>query len=269
MRGNSLNVYRANFIVITFMLAFLCVLPIMAQPTSLRSFPLTARMKMTWDRLKELEQINSQIENNKSNVSLYKKRLQIYGELLELTSDNNRNTYADKYEADLSYITELEKTSEAYFKRGNWFLSRFIYNASDSAYSLPSKISELYPHNSYFDKATADFLKAIQLTSDPHNLQAIYTNLSIIYRARPQLLVSAPDFPKWKDEIPLKLVRQDLEMSIKYQELAIKAGANLPYIKELKHSLVATYLSNAEVAEKLGDSATALKYTQAAQKYRE
>jgi hypothetical protein len=264
MIGRSLNIYRIEFVVIALMLVFLCVLPSIAQPTSLRDFKAPGRQRMTQERLKELEQINVQIENDKSNVSLYKKRLQIYGDLGELNYDvpNFWDNYRDKYEADLSKIIALEKTAGNYYQRGAYITEKLRRLSVKN-------VSDIYPHNSYVDAATSDFLKALRLTPDPQEIQNYYTNLSVIYSTRPKLLVSAPDFPKWKDKIPLKLVQKDFELSIKYSRLALEAGASLPFIDTLKKNLAATYLTNAETATKLGDSATSLKFTQAAEKYRE
>ena len=242
------------------MLSCLFVLPILAQPTSLRGF--RGNNQLIQNRIEEAAKITSRIEKDKSNVTLYKKRLFLYGELLVLNDDPTiQNTYADRYEADFSNIIELEKTEQNYYQRGGYITTK-LNNLS------VKNISDLYPRNSYVDLAAADFLKALELTSDPQKRQSYYTNLSIIYSTRPQRLVAAPDFPNWHNEIPLELVKKDFEMSIKFSQLALKAGARLPFIETLKQNLVAAYLVNAETATKLGDSATALKFTQAVQKYR-
>lgn len=270
MTGNLLNFHRVNFVIIGLLLSFLYVLPVAAQPTTLSEFHPAGRKQMTEARLERVNEITEQIKNQNSNTALYQKRVQLYGELLQLNFDNKDwFIYADKYERDLSRLIELEGTAEDYYRRGNWFVSRLIYSTPLYPYPAPNKISELYPHNRYADAAVSDFLKALQLTSDPQQIQSCYTNLSIIYSTRPHLLASASDFSKWKDKIPLKLVQKDFEMSIKYSQLALEAGASLPFTDTLKKNLVSTYLTNAETATKLGDSATALKFTQAAQKYRQ
>lgn len=267
MIGRSLNIYRIKFVVMASVLVFLCVLSTVAQPTSLRQ---SRSKQMTQKRLEKIDEITKQIRNNSSNIALYKERSEIYRELLELNFDNNDwFVYADKLESDLSRLVDLEGTAEDYYRRGDWLVSRLLYSTPLYPYPAPNKISELYPDNRYVDAAASDFLKALRLTSDPQEIQSYYTNLSIIYSTRPRLVVSAPDFPKWKDKIPIKLIQKDFEMSIKYSQLALEAGESLPFTDTLKKNLVSTYLTNAETATKLGDSATALKFTQAAQKYRQ
>lgn len=271
MINNLFSVRRISFAVIGLILSYLCVSPALAQPTRPRPRPIPyqERMEMANRSIKELDQISSQIENDKPDVSLYKKRLEIYAKLRGLYFDDNDKwkIYDERYEADLSRVIELEQTAQNYLNRGQWFISRFAY--SGSHYPLPNKISDLYPHNNYFDKSIADILKAAQLTSASDTLEMIYNELSFRYRLRPLMLLSVPDFPKWKDEIPLELVRQDLNLSIKYSELALKDGAKLPHSQVSKTNLLWTYEASAEIATKLGDSATALKFTQTAQKYRE
>lgn len=266
--NNLFNVYWTKLGLVGLILAFLYVLPVVAQPTTLSEFHPAGRKQMTEARLERVNEITERIKNQNSNTALYQKRVQLYGELLQLNFDNKDwFIYADKYERDLSRLIELDGAAESYYRRGDWLSSRLRYSIPLYPYPAPNKISELYPHNRYADAAASDFLKALRLTSDPQQMQSYYTNLSIIYNTRPHLLASASDFPKWKDKIPLKLVQKDFEMSIKYSHLALEAGASLPFTDTLKKNLVSTYLTNAETAAKLGDSATALKFTQASQKY--
>lgn len=268
MTINLLNFHRVNFIVIGLFLSFLYALPTLAQPTRPRPIPYQMRMEFTRADIKELEQVSSQIENDKSNVALYKKRLEIYDRLRKDYFDDvdTWRDYDNKYGADLSRIIGLERTAENYLNRGKWFFMKIAFLGP--YYPPPNKVSELYPRNIYVDKASADFLKAVQLTSDPKTLSEIYGALSSTYLTRAQALAFAPDFPKWKDEIPLELVRQDLDSAIKYSQLALKVGSKLSDSKAFEDSLRTAYLASAQVAAKSGDSETSLKFTQAAQKYR-
>ena len=260
MMGNSLKIYWVNFIVIGLVLSFLYVLPALAQPTSLRQF--RGSKQLIQVRIEEATKITSEIEKDKSNLTLYKKRLFLNGELLVLSEDTDDwNIYADKYEADLSNIIELEKTARNYDARGRFLIARLNHLSV-------ANVSDLYPHNRYIDMAASDFLNAIQLTA-PQLRQTYYSNLNLLYRFRPQKLISAPNFSKWKALIPYELVRKDFDLSVKYGQLALEGVPNSDLLRDLKKQLVITYLSNADVAARLGDSATALKFTQAAQKYRE
>ena len=89
MKVNLLSTYRIQFLVIALMLISLCVLPTIAQPTSLRDFKSPGRKQMTQKRLVKIDEITKQVRNDPSNVALYKERSQIYGELLQLNFDNN------------------------------------------------------------------------------------------------------------------------------------------------------------------------------------
>lgn len=247
-------------------LALACVLffasSAVGQPTSLRDFTPSQRRAMTEDKLEKAANLTERIKKDSRNVALYRERLQFYQDLMELNFDNRDSLlYADKFEADLSRLVELEETADNYIWRGNWFSERLR--------RLPptSKIAGLYPLNQYVDKAASDYLKAIQLISAPTNLISAYANLSELYTTRPQKLLPDADFQKWRAEIPFKLVLSDFDNAIKYRRKALEAGAGLSYADLLKANLAGTYKKNADTASRLGDYETALKLYQAGQNY--
>lgn len=261
--NNSHHNYFFKLFAIGLFLGYICVSSIVAQPTSSREFPPISRKAMTQDHLEKISKITSQINNDKSNLELYRERLKSYSELLELNFDNETwILFANNYEADLSKIIELDQTAENYHHRGN-FLTRRLNEST-----MIKAISDLYPSNQFVDKATRDFFKATKLNSSPKNLQGIYTSLSILYLSRPQNLVAPSNLSKWRDKVVFKWVKADLDNSIKYSQLALQAGSPLPFAETLKSNLYATYLLTAEIASKLGEKDTAQKYMEAAEKYK-
>lgn len=262
--SNLNKVNLRNWTAICFVLVCLVcfISQIAAQPTSFRNFSPNQRKGMTQGFLEDVEKLTRRIEKDNQNIAFYKERLQFYKNLLELNFDNSDwLVYADKLEADLSRIIELEETADNYVWRGNWFSERLRR-------SPPSeKISELYPINKYFDKAVSDYLKASRLNSEPQKLTSIYNNLSELYSLRPQKLVLSADFRTGQSEIPLKLVLNDFDASIRYRREAFESGYKLPYADLLKTSLAGTYKTNADTAFELGEYKTALNFYEAGQNY--
>lgn len=233
-----------------------------AQPTIFRSYNPNARKGMTQRFLEDVDKITVLIEKDSRNVALYKQRAQFYKNLLELNFDNNDEIiYADKFEADLLRIIDLEKTARNYAWGGSWF----SYRLKESP--PPEKIGELYPSNQYLDKAVSNFLNSIRLDSKPDNVSGTYGQLSELYRTRPQKLLSSPNFHQWQSKIPLKLVINDLDNSITHRRKSFEIGAEFPAADQLKALLSETYRTNAETAFKLGEYKTALNFYEAGQKF--
>ncbi|HQU83313.1 MAG TPA: hypothetical protein PKY59_09325 [Pyrinomonadaceae bacterium] len=246
-----------NGVAICFMITCgLCfVLTSFAQPTSLREFNAPSRQLMTEGTQIKIDALTEQIEKDRNNVALYRKRLRLYFDLIELNFDNrNWTIYADKSEADLSLIIELEETPENYLARANWLSERL--RRSPPA----ERVVELYPDNQYFNKAAADYLKAIQLDSDSKNLVSVYTNLSGLYVIRPYKLAASPNFQARRTKIPLKLVRNDFDNSIKYGQLALEISAKMSSADVLRENLATTFMLNINTAVKLKDFQTALGF---------
>lgn len=246
----------------TLVCALCFIPPIAAQPTGLRDFNPPSRKLMTGETQKKVDELSERIIKDNRDTALYRERLRLFQNLMELNFDNNDWTvYADKFEADLSRIIELDETAENYLSRGNWFSERLRRSQP------PEKIAELYPDNQYVDKAVSDYLKAIQLDSNPKNLVSVYTNLGGLYGIRPQKLVTAPNFQTWRTEIPLKLVENDLDNAVNYCLKAVEIGAKLPYADVLRENLATTYMINMDAAVKLKAYQTALKFYEAGKIY--
>lgn len=270
IRRNSVKIILENSAAICFVLAgvFSLISPIIAQPTSFRDYAPGVRKYYSQEHQEEIDKLTQRIKSDNRNVALYKARIQLYTELLELNFDNsNWTVYADKLEADLSRLVELEGTAEAFLWRGGWLQSRLLYSFPIHFSQPPKKLTELYPHNRYIDGATSDYMEALRRISDSAELQSVYTNLSILYSTRPQKLVSAPNFPKWRKRVRLKLILADFDNAIKYSRKALEVGAKLPYADGLKQNLAGTYQTSAEVAFKLGADKTAVGFYEEGQNY--
>lgn len=217
---------------------------------------------MTIARLEEVEKLTWNIKKNDKNIALYKTRIEFYQDLMELNFDNNDWTiYADKFEADLSRLIELDGTPHNYSWRGSWFTERF------RRFPPISKTAELYPRNRYFDNAASDYLKAAQLNSAPTNLISVYTNLGELYALRPQKLLPDANLQKWRAKFPFKLVLSDFDKAVKYRQKALEIGSKMPYADVLKSNLAGTYKISADTASRLGDYETALKLYREGQNY--
>lgn len=250
---------NSSAICLMLILIFCFVLSIAAQPGDIDKLSPFERKRLTQNTQNRVDLLSGQIKKDDRNVVLYKERLRLYSFLLELNFDNSDwEIYADKYEADLSRIIELEKTGEKYGWRGG-FLQQRLYRSPP-----PKKITELYPHNRYFDKAESDFTEAIRLTSDPEQLQTVYSVLSGLYTLRPQKLVSAPNFPEWRDKVRLKPVLDDFDAAIKSSKKALEFE---PKSEGLQSNLVAIYMTNADTAVELGAFRVALEFYDAGQSY--
>lgn len=258
-----LNLRRGAATRFAFVFCAVCfVAPCAAQPTSIRDFNPSQRRALMEDRLEKTANLTGRIIKDNRNVALYRERLRLYYDLFELNFDNGSSTvYADKFEADLSRIIELEETPENYLARAEWLGERLRRSPP------PEKIAGLYPANRYFDKAVSDYLKASRLDSSPQNLVGVYKNLSGLYAARPQKLVSSPSFPAWRARIPLKLVRNDFANAVKFGLKALNSGTTMPYAGLLKESLAATYRMNIDAAVKFGDYQTALEFYESGKNY--
>jgi len=246
---------------------FSFIVTVSAQPTSYRDFSPSQRRTMTLDTQGRVDKLSQQIQSDKSSVALYKERRDLYYNLLQLNFDNSSwEMYASKFEADLSRIIKLEETAENYSRRGNWLLARLIYTYPFH-YASPPKLSELYPHNRYVDGAATDYLEAAKRTSDPLELLSIYTNLRHLYETRPQKLVTAPDFPKWRSKIQLKLILDDFDKSIKYGLKAVEIDDKISDSDTVRALLAGTYKLNGDAAVKLEAYQTALELYEAGKKY--
>jgi|GEM_PF-2976255 len=239
---------------------FFSIVTIVAQPTSLRHFSPYEREMMTLETQERVDKLTQQIRHDKSNIALYKERLRLYYNLIELNYDNNDwELYADKFEADLSHIIQLEGTAEAFKERGSFVTERIRRSQP------PKEITELYPRNRYIDQSASDYLEAIRRTSDPLMLVSIYTALSDLYTLRPQKLVSAPNFPKWRNRIQLKPILNDFEIAVKYIRKALEIGAKQPYANVLTGNLIEIYVRNADTAFKLEAYQIALELNEVCQ----
>lgn len=247
-------------------LAIVCavcfILPALAQPTSFRNYSPETRKRMTQETLLEVAGLTAQIKKDSRNPALYNERLRFYGKLLELNFDNGeRQIYADRYEADLSRIIEIERTAENFIRRGD-FLSEELRLAAP-----PEKFTELYPSNRYVDRAASDYMEALRLRSNARATENIYTALGYLYSSRPQKLVSTPNFPKWRNEIQLKLVFDDFAASIKYARQALEIGNKSTHADVLRGNLMAAYMIDADSAVKLEAYQTALELYEEGQNY--
>ncbi len=262
MKRKSYHLYFALVGLILFASFFAFILQLSAQPTSIRDFNSAQRRQMTQNFLGKVTIVSNQIENDKKNVDLYKKLRDLYKSLFEINFDNKDwDTYVDKYEATLSRIIELEKNSNNLAERGSILTERLIRSPS------PKNISELYPHNRYFDQAKSDYLEAHQLTSNARELQSIYGLLSRLLSERPQKLALSPNLPKFLAKIKFSLVFDDFEESIKYRHKALEFGINLPFADGLRSQLAGTYQINAVTATKLGAYEKALEMYGAGKTY--
>jgi tetratricopeptide (TPR) repeat protein len=262
MKRQSYCVYLFAIGVVIFVKYFLCVLPCNAQPTSMSDFRPAQRRQMTQNVMEKVTIVSNQIENDKKNVNLYKKLLDLYKSLFEINFDNKDwDIYVDKYEATLSFIIELEKNSNNLSGRGGILTERFIRSPS------PKNISELYPHNRYFDQAKSDYLEALQLTSDARELQSIYGLLSRLLSERPQKLALSPNLPKFRDKIKFGLVFDDFEESIKYRRKALEIVISLSFADGLRSQIAGAYQINAITATKLGAYEKSLEMYDAGKTY--
>lgn len=262
--NNSVKVSLKNCAAIGFVLTCLVcfVSPLIGQPIRARDFSASDRKRMTQQTQARIDELTELIKKDSRNVILYKQRLLLFYDLLELNFDNKGwETYGDEAERELSRIIGLEPTAENYRQRGD-FLRQILYHSPP-----PNKVTELYPHNQYFERALSDYLEAVRLATDLKQLETVYSMLSGLYTLRPQKLISAPNFPKLLVQIQLKSIFEDFDSAIKYSRKALEAGVNQPYADGLKANLVEIYMTIAELAVKLGSYQVSLEYYQTGQNY--
>jgi tetratricopeptide (TPR) repeat protein len=266
---NRVKTISGDIATICFVLisVFSFIVPVAAQPNMLRLYDADQRKAMTLETQERVDKLTRQIQNDKRNVALYKKRLEFYHNLLELNFDNSSwEIYANKFEADLSRIIRLEGTAENYSWRANLRQTRLLYSYPFH-FSPPKNLSELYPHNRFVDGATADYMEVLKRTSVPLEIESVYTNLRYLYSMRPQILVMSPNFPKWRSKIRLKLVFDDFDKSIKYGLKAVEIDDKISDSDTVRALLAGTYKLNGDAAVKLGTYQIALELYEAGKKY--
>ena len=208
---------------------------------------------MTQSTLGEVKEISQRIKQNPENIALYKERRNLYSDLLELNFDNaSWDTFADKYEADLSRIIQLERTPENLLWRAGFLQSRIF------RLRTPQGLTELYPRNRFFDQAAADYEEALKLDSSPQLQERIYSELGGLYTTRSQKLASAPNAKKWLSEVTKKLIIDDILKAIEFSRKALEISGQAEVERE---NLAAIYMTNTDSATKLGMYGIAAKLT--------
>lgn len=240
-------------------LAFLLLgASVVAQPGNIEDYGPVERKRMTEYGLEIISNLSKQIHEDKKNVSLYKERATKFFRLIEVNFDNpSQDLYRDKYEADLSWIIELEPTAENYIRRGSFLEHRLRIS------TVPQEITELYPKNEYFDRALDDLTKAISITSDSQERMTAYTYLSGLYIRRPRKLVSSPKLSEFRKKVDLKKVIEELENAIRSSQRALEESRET----SLSANLISIYQESADIAARLGLYEAAFRFFESGGKY--